>query len=74
MNKRNEHIFGPSGSGRSLIGEAQEVLERDGFLVTSSLQRSLRLDYDTAAKVMETLKELGIISKSKENHTYVRVK
>jgi Mn-dependent DtxR family transcriptional regulator len=70
----NPLVITPSKKGRSIIGEAQELLLQDGFLLTSSVQRKLKVDYNTAAEVMKALKELGMITKSKDSHAYVRAK
>jgi DNA segregation ATPase FtsK/SpoIIIE-like protein len=73
-NNENNFIISPSGTGRSFVGEAQELLDQDGYLLTSSLQRKLKVDYKTAAEVMKILKELGVITKSPDNHKYIRTK
>ena len=70
-NKNYIKIASPK-QGKSFIGEALELLNKDGFLLVSSIQRNLELDYKAAESVLNVLIKKGIVKKSPENHTYIK--
>lgn len=52
------------GQEFKLVCDAAELALAQGTLSTSSLQRRLRLGYSRAARIIDTLEEMGLLSKS----------
>ncbi|MBP5665516.1 MAG: DNA translocase FtsK, partial [Clostridia bacterium] len=52
------------GQEFKLICDAAELALAQGTLSTSSLQRRLRLGYSRAARIIDTLEEMGLLSRS----------
>ncbi len=62
----------PSAKGRSFFGEALELLDRESSLTVSSIQRHLKVDFETAKSILDGLIEAKLVKKSAENFTYIR--
>jgi S-DNA-T family DNA segregation ATPase FtsK/SpoIIIE len=59
---RQGSFFGDDApSGDPLLGEAADVVRREGKASISMLQRRLRVGYNRAARLIDTLEEQGII-------------
>ena len=52
------------GQEFKLVCDAAELALAQGTLSTSSLQRRLRLGYSRAARIIDTLEEMGLLSRS----------
>lgn len=64
--------IGASGKGISFFGEALELLDREGSLVISSIQRYFSIDFDTAKSILDGLIEANLVKKAPENFSYIR--
>jgi len=61
----------PEEKGDPLIGEAIELVRREGRASITMLQRRMRIGYTRAARIIDNLEEQGIISPTLP-HTQVR--
>lgn len=53
--------FGDSGDDEPLLSKALDVLKSSDKVSTSLLQRRLKIGYNRAARIMETLEERGLV-------------
>ncbi len=51
----------PESKGDPLLGEATDLIRREGRASVSMLQRRMRIGYTRAARLMDTLEEQGIV-------------
>ena len=66
------YLVATSGKGKSFFGEALELLDQEGSLLVSSIQRHLKVDFDTAKSIIDGLIEANLVKKSADNFSYIK--